>query len=407
MDNFERNTEKCDKVFVSVIVPVYNAENYLSECIDSLFGQTLKNVEFIFVNDGSSDNSLEILQQYSKKDDRIQVYTQENQHAGVARNFGMSKAKGEYITFLDSDDIMLPDALELLYKKAKDSAADIVMGKACSFGKDVMQRRMLVSAFNDKYLPTDEVFSCHTHSKYFFQITAGAPWGKIYRTAFIREHDIQFPPLPRTEDIAFVFAAMIRAKIITTVRETLIYYRENIGSGSLEDSKDIHPLTICAACHILAEDIKDFGAWEQLKQSFVNYVLRSIIYNLQTFRTGEAFQVLADYVRNEFTQEYGVDLYDTDYFYLQNDLKYIKRIYEEVPINYVYSQYRYNKTQADKYRAELKKMRSSPDFMMAQNCGKITRYANLVEIGLRSLKRDGFTATLRKTIHRIRKHFDI
>ena len=92
---------------VSVIIPVYNVEEYLRECLDSIVKQTLREIEIICVDDGSTDNSLEILKEYAKKDNRITVITQKNLHAGVARNAGLAVAKGEYLSFLDSDDFFL------------------------------------------------------------------------------------------------------------------------------------------------------------------------------------------------------------------------------------------------------------------------------------------------------------
>ena len=94
---------------VSVIIPVYNVEDYLRQCLDSVINQTLKDIEIICVDDGSTDKSLEILHEYEKKDSRITVLTQKNQYAGVARNVGMSVATGKYFVFLDSDDFFEPE----------------------------------------------------------------------------------------------------------------------------------------------------------------------------------------------------------------------------------------------------------------------------------------------------------
>ena len=113
---------------VSIIVPVYNTEEYLQKCLDSLTNQTLKNIEIICVNDGSTDNSLKILQDNAIKDDRIKIINQENKKQGAARNAGMQIATGEYIGFVDSDDWVDFDFYEKLYSAAKKHNFDIALG---------------------------------------------------------------------------------------------------------------------------------------------------------------------------------------------------------------------------------------------------------------------------------------
>lgn len=103
---------------VSVIIPVYNAEKYLRECLDSVVNQTLEEIEVICVDDGSTDGSLDILYEYEEKDSRVKVLKQKNQHAGVARNAGIDIAQGEYVHFLDSDDYLTLNAYEVLFQKA-------------------------------------------------------------------------------------------------------------------------------------------------------------------------------------------------------------------------------------------------------------------------------------------------
>ena len=116
---------------VSVIIPVYNGESYLEQCLDSIIGQTLKEIEIICVNDGSKDRTQQILEKYAEKDSRIQIINQENGGAGAARNAGLRIARGEYLSILDGDDFFEPDMLEKAYKKAKESRAELLV-----FGSD-------------------------------------------------------------------------------------------------------------------------------------------------------------------------------------------------------------------------------------------------------------------------------
>jgi glycosyltransferase involved in cell wall biosynthesis len=114
---------------VSVIVPVYNVELYLEECLDSIICQTFKEIEIILINDGSIDRSLDIMELYASKDSRITVLNQPNRGVSVARNAGIQHASGEYILFADSDDTIVPEAIEELYRKAGETGADLVIGK--------------------------------------------------------------------------------------------------------------------------------------------------------------------------------------------------------------------------------------------------------------------------------------
>ncbi len=114
---------------VSIIIPVYNVEKYLKECLNSVVNQTLKEIEIICVDDGSTDNSLSILEEYAKKDNRINLLKQENSGAGAARNKGLDSARGEYIYFLDSDDFLELNAIEILYNQIAKNQADICFFK--------------------------------------------------------------------------------------------------------------------------------------------------------------------------------------------------------------------------------------------------------------------------------------
>ena len=114
-------------VKVSLVVPIYNSSKYLNKCIDSLVNQTLKDIEIILINDGSTDKSLEILKNYQQKDNRIKILTQNHKKQGKARNYGISVAQGEYIGFVDSDDWCELDMFEKLYEKAIKTDSDITM----------------------------------------------------------------------------------------------------------------------------------------------------------------------------------------------------------------------------------------------------------------------------------------
>ena len=148
-------------VKVSVILPIYNEEKYLAQCLDSICGQTLKEIEIICVDDGSTDNSTHILKDYAKKDSRITLITQENQFAGAARNKGMACAVGKYLSFLDADDYYAPEMLEKMVKEAEENRADIVMCRysQCYEGEGMEGNQSDSWEFEDVFLDGHKAFS--------------------------------------------------------------------------------------------------------------------------------------------------------------------------------------------------------------------------------------------------------
>ena len=124
------------KIKVSVIVPVFNVEEYLSTSLDSILNQTLKDIEIICINDGSTDASLDILENYAKKDARIKIISKKNEGQGIARNIGLDNAQGEFIAFVDSDDFIKEDMLEKSYEKSVSKNLDLVMYKISSFDNE-------------------------------------------------------------------------------------------------------------------------------------------------------------------------------------------------------------------------------------------------------------------------------
>ncbi|MBQ2873320.1 MAG: glycosyltransferase [Bacilli bacterium] len=206
------------KVKVSVIVPVYNVEEYLPRCLDTLVGSTLKDIEIILINDGSPDNSEEIIKKYQKKFKDIIVYHKKvNEGQGVARNYALNIAKGEYVTFVDSDDFIDIRMLEKLYNKGVKDKADIV----CSTG------HIEVTSDTRKEIKY-EFDSKDSHIKYI--LNNSGPWGKIVKKDLILKNNLTFPNLRAYEDISVVPLWSLYAKKISYVDEPLYYYLIREGS---------------------------------------------------------------------------------------------------------------------------------------------------------------------------------
>lgn len=192
------------KILVSVIIPVYNSEKYLEQCIESLRRQTLKECEFIFIDDGSTDSSSIIINKYKQYDSRIILLNQENNGVSIARNNGIDIAKGKYISFVDSDDYIEFDMLKTLYKLMENNNCDLVM---CNY-RSKLDGHDEVSSFNipiETVLGRDYIISNMIY--YFYENTSlNAIWNKLYRADIIKKNNIKFPKgVSLGEDAIFNF----------------------------------------------------------------------------------------------------------------------------------------------------------------------------------------------------------
>lgn len=199
---------------VSVIIPVYNVEIYIEKCINSLINQTLKEIEFIFVNDGSPDNSVSIIKKYQKKDNRIKLLEKENGGQASARNLGLKHAKGEYIAFVDSDDYVKENMYELMYSRAKKDNLDIVICNYFLTFKDKIE-----NAKNNITIEEEkEIISKD------YIILSPSPWNKIIKKEYLKKCNFTFPEGIIYEDLASIPLLGLNNPKIVYINECLYYY---------------------------------------------------------------------------------------------------------------------------------------------------------------------------------------
>lgn len=217
-------------VNVSVIVPVYNTEKYLEKCLESLINQTLKNIEIICVNDGSTDKSCDIIKKYQEKDNRIKLINQSNQKQGAARNNGTKIATGEYIGFVDSDDWVDLDFYEKLYNAAKKYNSDIALATNVRVGNKKTKKRLNI---------VEEKFVTDLQDKLDIsnQVKNPCPTNKIYRLEMLKSNDIVWPEGVYCEDKLYTIKAVYFANGIVTVPNTNYYYYRNPTSTVNSKSK--------------------------------------------------------------------------------------------------------------------------------------------------------------------------
>lgn len=293
------------KVDVSVVMPVYNSEKYLEMAIESILKQTMKSFELICIDDGSQDSSLEILNEYANRDERIKVITQNNRYAGAARNCGIDHAIGEYIIFLDSDDFFDCSMLEKNYRKIKEYNADIVVFGGKYFKEEPGNGKHHEALLRKWMLPEGEVVNNTEKIKYLFNFTTPAPWNKMFSMAFIQKNELRFQECKRYNDAFFVEMALFYADKIAYVDEDLVFYRTD-NSNSLQGKNDETPFLVYDVYRLIHKKLKGHQQYEEVKISFQNLALSNFIYNLDSLKEGKNFAEVYDYLKDTVFEEFDI-----------------------------------------------------------------------------------------------------
>ena len=252
-------------VDISIIVPIYNASKYLKKCLDSLVNQTKKELEFILINDGSTDDSESIIKSYS--DTRIKYFKRSNNGIGETRNLGIKKASGKYIMFLDSDDYLEENACEVLYKKIDKEMLDLVV---CDFYRVVNDSKIIekIASFKNTSLKDNPNLLLNVNL---------APWNKIYRSDLIKNNNIKFIEDLKYEDAPFVVLSLLKSKKIGKVDKTLVYY--TIHEKSETTVRDERIFDIIKIVDIIRSYFKDYFWSREVIDTLTIKIL--VNYNIQ------------------------------------------------------------------------------------------------------------------------------
>lgn len=254
MDNYEYK--------ITVIIPIYNAELYLEQCINSILSQTLKEIEIICVNDGSTDKSADILDKYHERNQNIKILFQKNSGSGIARNNAMKIARGEYVAFCDADDFYASgDVMEKLYCAARYHHADICGGNILNYGRDkitnISGKYAKFNVYEEGFVDVHEYQNAFFHQKY------------IFRRKFLYENSLCYPDYLRGQDPPFMAKALECAKKIYLCPINVYVYRtshkiENYNQRKAEDVIKGYMDTLCIALD---------NMWEMMFQ----YILQDLI----------------------------------------------------------------------------------------------------------------------------------
>lgn len=211
---------------VSIVMPIFNGERFLRSSLDSLLAQTFQDFEVICVNDGSTDLSESIINEYAERDSRVKTVNQANGGVASARNAGIENAEGRYLLFCDDDDLFASNMLEAMVGTMERNNADICIPNGYKLDMADNERVVDFNFINTKFLPEKECFSPRDAGKYLLNFPTFFIY-KMYRLSFVREHGVFFDARRAEEDALFFTQALLLSERITVVKDRLFYYRVN------------------------------------------------------------------------------------------------------------------------------------------------------------------------------------
>lgn len=339
---------------VSVIVPVHNAERHLPSALESIRLQTLTDIEIILVDDGSTDASGRIMAEYAASDARTRVITGPARgSAGAARNAGLAIATGDYLAFLDADDYFVPSMLKELHDRAVADNADVMACKFRIHNEVTKETTPANWVLRLEHLPRRRPFSPDAVGHHLFFAFNPAAWNKLFRTAFIREHGLEFQNLRRTNDAYFTFMALALAERISYLDRYLINYR-TANSDSLQGTIDESPLEFLEALEAMRSKLIATGRWEKLERAFVNQALTLCITNLRRPKTTAGFLEVYNALRTDVFERFGILDRPRGYFVRRGLYRDRDTILELSPEEYLFTKYRDAAAKAEKAQAEVK-----------------------------------------------------
>ena len=271
------------EIIVSVIVPVYKVERYLPMCVESLLKQTYAHLEIILIDDGSPDDCPAICERYAKQDARIKVLHEENSGLSAARNFAFQEATGKYVLFVDSDDMLTPEACEILVGQAELENADVVdtckvsvyETKSGELSEERVEQKL---AREEKVLPgLQYMWNQMNKGSWLFIVC-----GRLYRSDFLREHGFRFPLDTIYEDVSWTMAVFLKAEKVAQCDMTTYVYRVRDGSivhagyqGAVRRARDYMDKVIPAVIRLTASLDRKFK--QKLMHRLLNECMTDLI----------------------------------------------------------------------------------------------------------------------------------
>ena len=304
-------------VEISVIIPAYNEEEYLDESVNSIINQSFKDLEIICVNNGSTDNTLEILNEFASKDNRIQVFSQENMGPGGALNTGLSKATGKYIYFMDADDILELNALEESYNVMQEEDLDFLLFGSINYDDDTGEY------FYDSYYSMcelrkelgGEIFDWRDIGESIFKISV-APWCKFYNHEFVKKTGAKFPVKLNYPDNVFFWEILFNSHRIYFYDKVL--YTRRVHSSSITHAHDEQDIDTIKINNLVIETFIKYGHFEKFKKKLYNYKLGLINKRYEEIRD-EFKELFFTEMKKDYVKIIGNENFDEFYHLLERD----------------------------------------------------------------------------------------
>ena len=281
---------------VSILIPCYNVEKYIRQCLDSVVNQTLKDIEIICINDGSTDCTLDILREYEQNDNRIKVISKHNSGYGASMNIGLETAKSEYIGIVESDDFVELNMFEKLYCTAKDNDLDLVRCQYYLYKSSNNSNEL----FDNTWVPMNKVYCPLDDNTPFMQ--APAIWCNLFKKDMINDNNIRFMETPGAsyQDTSFAFKLYASAKRFMLIEDAFMHYRIDNENSSVNSSTKANYVLIEYA--EIKRFAKEHGIYKKLK-----YLIPKIRYACYRWNHGRLVKRLKFPFLLKMSKEYFVD----------------------------------------------------------------------------------------------------
>ncbi len=321
---------------VSVVMPFHNGRDYIEETMGYILAQTLKDIEIICVDDESTDGTADILRDYEKKDSRVRVFEQAKANAGAARNLGLRYAAGEYVLFLDSDDLFEPELLEKMYEACKRDLADICVCNADQYDTEKKEYVDKPQYLREKFLPEELPFSKETIGKYILYFTTSVPWNKMVRRSFLTEQGIDFQEIARANDQYFSIMCLILAERITIERSRLIHYRV-CQKDNLTTRYSETPLCSYEAMLKVHHTLESKGLLQNpvVRCALDNKILNLLLYSLNIQSDLNGYRQLYNKFKDEGFRELGFEVQEKEYYFNPQEYTNLQLILENTCEQYL------------------------------------------------------------------------
>ena len=326
-----------NEIGISVIVPVFNLEEYIGECLESILKQTFQNIEIIVVDDNSSDGSVKVIEQLVRKDSRIKmILLEENHGAGHARNVGMQFARGDYLMFLDGDDFFSSVMLEKLYSICEKYNTDIAVCNAYMHDHVSGKNELFDETSRYKFDKVGIPFALKEIAPYAFQFMHEMAWNKMFRRKFVLNTGVKFQEQHNANDQFFVFANLMSAANIVMYPEPLVYYRTNV-KGQLSKSIPKSPRCIYNATLATVQFMEERNWRTVYKRGFNTYMINRLIFSMDMLE-GTVREAIFNFYHEKGLRQLGMENCK-----LEDFLNYIEYQQYLIMRNNIYSEYIYER----------------------------------------------------------------